>query len=126
MTGWKAKISEIKRDVRALSFALGDARTPWHAKVLAACIVAYAVSPIDLIPDPIPVLGYLDDVILLPVGIWLVVRWIPPQVLAECRRRAEDEPLRHPRLRWVGGLVVLVLWVGLIWLAIHYGRKWFA
>ena len=72
-----------------LYFALKDKRTPWYAKVAAFCVVAYALSPLDLIPDAIPVLGYLDDLIVVPVGIMLVRRLIPPIVFAECRERAQ-------------------------------------
>ena len=68
----------------ALYLAAGDPRVPWHAKALAACVAAYALSPIDLIPDFIPVLGYLDDLLIVPLGIWLVVRMIPPRSWRSC------------------------------------------
>lgn len=76
----------IKRDVHALYLAARDPRTPWYAKVLAVCVAGYALSPIDLIPDFIPVVGYLDDAILVPLGILAVVKMIPPEVMAEHRR----------------------------------------
>ena len=78
----------IKRDVHALWFAARDPRTPWYAKVLALAVAAYALSPIDLIPDFIPVIGYLDDVAIIPLGVLLVVRVIPPEVMDECRASA--------------------------------------
>ena len=77
----------LKRDVVALWIAARDPRVPWYAKVLAGAVAAYALSPIDLIPDFIPVLGYLDDVLIVPAGIWLVVRLIPPPLMAEFREK---------------------------------------
>ena len=85
----KAWARRIKRDGVTLWFAGRHPRTPWHAKALGLFVVAYALSPVDLIPDFIPVLGYLDDVLLLPGLIWLAVRLLPPDVLAECRAQAE-------------------------------------
>ena len=85
--GLKEKARALKREVRALLLAARDPRTPWYAKWLVAAVVAYALSPIDLIPDFIPVLGQLDDLILVPLGIVIAIRLIPPQVLAECRAR---------------------------------------
>lgn len=79
---------DIKRDVVALYIAGGDARTPWHAKVVAVAVAAYALSPIDLIPDFIPVLGYLDDLIIVPLGIMLAIRLIPADLMAEFRSDA--------------------------------------
>ena len=102
----------IKRDGVTLWFAGRHPRTPWHAKALGMFVVAYALSPVDLIPDFIPVLGYVDDVILLPVLIWLAVRLLPSGVLLECRAQA-DEWMRtqgsRPRSRLGVALVVVVL-----------------
>src|SRR5919197_4806491 len=95
---WKAWARRLKLEVHALYLAYRDPRVPWYARVFAACVVAYAFSPIDLIPDPIPVLGYLDDVIIVPLGIWLAVKMIPPDVLAECRARADAS--RKPPNYW--------------------------
>jgi uncharacterized membrane protein YkvA (DUF1232 family) len=105
----------IKRDAMTLWFAKSHPRTPWHAKALGIFVVAYALSPIDLIPDFIPVLGYLDDVILLPVLIWVAVRLLPPDVLAECRAQAEQwmrESGSRPRSR-AGAVAIVVLWLAL-------------
>ena len=79
----------IKRDTHAVYLAARDPRVPWYAKALALVVAGYALSPIDLIPDFIPVLGYLDDVILVPLGIWAVVKLIPPQVMVEQRAAAD-------------------------------------
>jgi uncharacterized membrane protein YkvA (DUF1232 family) len=107
---WKQRAKELKREVYALYLACGDRRTPWYAKALGACVVAYALSPLDLIPDPIPVLGYLDDLVLLPAGVLLVRRLIPPHVLAECRQKAEAAGEGRPR-NWVAGGIIIALWV---------------
>ena len=113
MNTLRAWARRIKRDGLTLWFARSHPATPWHAKALGALVVAYALSPIDLIPDFIPVLGYLDDVILLPLLIWLTVRLLPPQVLADSRHQAEQwmaAQHRKPR-SWVGGAGVVLIWV---------------
>lgn len=111
----RAWARRVKRDAMTLWFARTHPDTPWHAKALGAFVVAYALSPIDLIPDFIPVLGYVDDVILLPALIWLTVRLLPPHVLAESRLKAEkwmaDENARPRSL--AGALAI-----GAIWLAV--------
>src|SRR6187431_573811 len=84
----KDRAESIRRDIHALYLAARDPRTPWYAKALAVCVAGYALSPIDLIPDFIPVLGYLDDVVIVPLGILLVVKLIPPEVLADSRAAA--------------------------------------
>ncbi len=104
----------IKRDVMALWLALRDRRTPVAAKLVAALVVAYALSPIDLIPDFIPVLGLLDDAILLPFGILLAVRLIPAPLMAEMRARAEG--LARPR-SWAGAVLVAFVWALAAWAA---------
>jgi len=117
----------IKRDALTLWFARNHPDTPWHAKALAVVVLAYALSPIDLIPDFIPVLGYLDDVLLLPALIWLAVRLLPPHVLAQARERAQDWMDRQgarPRSR-VGAVLIVVLWVGLGAALLAWGlRRW--
>lgn len=113
LRGWA---KSIKRDVVALWLAARDARTPWHAKAVAAIVAAYALSPIDLIPDFIPVLGYLDDIVLVPLGIMLAVRLIPPELLREFRDKAAEMEGR-PVSR-TAAAVFLVLWVACgVWLA---------
>ena len=95
----------VKRDIHALWFAARDARTPWYAKALALAIAAYAFSPIDMIPDFIRVLGYLDDAILLPLGILLVVRMVPRAVMAECRAMADAAATRPVSCSGIEGSV---------------------
>jgi uncharacterized membrane protein YkvA (DUF1232 family) len=110
---------DVKRDVFALYLAARDPRVPWYAKALAALVAAYALSPIDIIPDFIPVLGYLDDLIILPLGIAAVVRLIPGEVMADLRLQAEERIFTRPR-SWFGASVVVLLWViaavFLVWL----------
>lgn len=101
----------IKRDTFALYLAVKDPRTPWYARVFAMCVVAYAFSPIDLVPDFIPVLGYLDDVIIVPLGIVLAMKLIPADVMAECRAAAEtNRPSSKPR-NYVGAAVIVAVWL---------------
>lgn len=111
---WAARVRRIKRDGVTLWFAVRHPDTPWPVKALVFFVVAYALSPIDLIPDFIPVLGYLDDAILLPVLIWLAVKLLPAPVLATCRQRADDwmgRGGRKPRSR-LGLVLVVAAWLG--------------
>ena len=117
----------IKRDGVTLWFAGRHPRTPWPAKALGVFVVAYALSPIDLVPDFIPVLGYLDDVLLLPALIWLAIRLLPPEVLAECRAQAEAWMAAQgakPRSR-MGAVLVVAVWIAVAvalwyWLATRF------
>ncbi|AFY51163.1 hypothetical protein Nos7524_5446 [Nostoc sp. PCC 7524] len=102
---------ELKKDVYAVYLASKDPRVPWYAKLLAIIIVAYAFSPIDLIPDVIPVIGYLDDLLIVPLGIWLLIKLIPPSVLSECRERAEIEQSSSKPTNWVAAGVVVAIWL---------------
>lgn len=100
----------------ALGLACADPRTPWYAKLLATLIVGYALSPVDLIPDFIPVLGYIDDLILLPAGIYLVIRVIPAEVMADCREKARVKPAGG-KTRWAAAAVIVFIWMLIIfWL----------
>ena len=107
----KEKARALKYETTALWFALRDPRTPWAARIVGALVVAYALSPIDLIPDFIPVLGLLDDLILLPLGIALCIRLIPADVFEDARRRAIDAE-RQPVNRFAAAVIVLI-WIGL-------------
>ena len=108
---WRQRARDLKRDVLALYFAMRDPRVPWYAKALAGCIVAYAFSPIDLIPDPIPVLGYLDDLVLIPLGVLVVRHMIPGHVMAECRLKAQG--LAEKPTNWLAAAIVVLIWLGL-------------
>lgn len=109
--------AHMARDVLALSLAMGDKRVPWYAKAVAFFVVAYALSPIDLIPDFIPVLGYLDDLILLPIGIWIVLKLVPAGVMAELRLEAEGIAERQLPKNIIGAVIIGILW-GLILYAV--------
>jgi uncharacterized membrane protein YkvA (DUF1232 family) len=106
----KARAAALKRDVYALYLAARDPRTPWYAKLFAGAVIAYALSPIDLIPDPIPVIGYLDDLILLPLGIYVAIKLIPAAIFAQCRAQAESRCDQLPR-NWIAAAVILLLWL---------------
>ena len=112
LTSWARA---IKRDMHALYFASRDPRVPWYAKVLAMAVAGYALSPIDLIPDFIPVLGYLDDVIILPLGILLVIRLIPLEIMAEHRELAAAA--KEPPVSRVAAIVIAVIWIVSVTLA---------
>ena len=109
----KQRAQQLKAETYALYLAARDPRTPWYAKLLVAGIVAYALSPIDLIPDFIPVIGYLDDLILLPLGILWAIKLIPPTVLTECRARAETYLAQRKPVSWVAATVIIGIWIGL-------------
>lgn len=113
----------IKRDVVALWLAARDSRVPWYAKALAGAVAAYALSPIDLIPDFIPVLGYLDDLIIVPLGIMAAVRLIPPDVLAELRTRASEQKSR-PVSR-AGLAAILLIWIIAATASLWWGMRLF-
>src|SRR2546428_14158889 len=107
LNGLRQRARELKRNTLALYLACRDPRTPWYAKALAGAVVAYALSPIDLIPDFIPVLGYLDDLIVVPAGLALSVRMIPAPVMAQCRARAA-EVTERPTSRGAAAVVVAI------------------
>ena len=114
---WKQRAAELKQEVHALALACREPRVPWYAKLLAVCIVAYALSPIDLIPDFIPVLGYLDDLILIPLGIYFLLKMIPPDVLADCRKRArESADQKKPTGRFAAGVIIAIWMILALWL----------
>jgi uncharacterized membrane protein YkvA (DUF1232 family) len=106
------RLRALKRETMALYFAARDPRTPLAAKVLAAAVVAYALSPIDLIPDFIPVIGLLDDLVLLPIGIAIVLRLIPPEVMADGRARAEAA-LALPK-NTAAAVMIVLLWLAMV------------
>src|SRR5919205_1057475 len=111
---WRQRARRLKREVYALYLAYRDRRVPWYARLLAACVVGYAFSPIDLIPDPIPVLGYLDDLVLVPLGVALAVRMIPEDVLSESRQKAREMVERGERpVSRAAAAVIVVLWLAL-------------
>ena len=117
MSNLRAWAKALKGDVITLWFALKHPLTPWHARALAAVLTAYALSPIDLIPDFIPILGYLDDLIIVPVGVWLLLRMVPTQVLTDSKDQA-DEWFRQGNTKpmsLLGLAIILALWFFAAW-----------
>lgn len=113
----KQRARQLKAETYALYLAYKDPRVPWYAKVVVAFVVGYALSPIDLIPDFIPILGYLDDLILVPAGIALALRLIPKEVMAECRERASNALGKGKPKNWAAAAVIIAVWVGALALA---------
>lgn len=114
----KDRARKLKRDIPAVWLALRHKKTPFPAKILGAVTVGYALSPIDLVPDFVPVLGYLDDVILLPVLVFCTVKLIPEEVMEECRTKAEGMWQDGKPKRWYYAFPILVLWLLVIWVLV--------
>src|SRR3972149_10593179 len=112
---WKAKSKQLGAEIIALYFASKHPRTPWYAKALAALVIGYALSPIDLIPDFIPVVGYLDDLIIVPAGIALLVKIIPRDILEECRAKAQSDLSGGKSKNWVAGIIIVLIWLSAIY-----------
>lgn len=122
---WKQRAHVLKKEVYALYLAYRDPRTAWYAKVVAALVIAYAFSPIDLIPDPIPVLGYLDDLVLIPLGVALALRLIPPEVMIDSRAKTEELLRAGKPVSWGGAVIIGVIWIVLAGLAIWFIARLF-
>jgi uncharacterized membrane protein YkvA (DUF1232 family) len=122
----KTRARELKRETYAIYIAARDPCTPWYVKALIFFIVAHTFSPIDLIPDFIPILGYLDDLIITPGGIWLAVRLIPPEVLAEARTTASTREV-DKSVGKVGAATIILVWIfvaiGAIYLFLHFAKR---
>ncbi len=117
LTKFKNYARKLKQDLFVLYLSYKDNRTPWYAKAVAICVVAYAFSPIDLIPDFIPVLGYLDDLILVPLGISLALKLIPPHIIEENRTMAEEMKKNGKPKNWLVGILFILIWILLaVWI----------
>jgi len=110
---WKQSAGKLKAETYTLYLAYKHPSTPWFAKVFAGLVVAYAFSPIDLVPDFIPVLGYLDDLILVPLGIALSLKMIPTAVMTECRTQAQIDLSEEKPTNWLMVVVIIMIWIGL-------------
>lgn len=117
---WKAKSRQLKTETYALYLAFKHPKVPWYAKVFAACVVGYLFSPIDLIPDFIPVLGYLDDLILVPLGITLAIKMIPKTVWNECREEAQRTLRQDKPRNWAVAGIIIAIWLLLLALVIVF------
>ncbi|MGB8956845.1 MAG: YkvA family protein [Tumebacillaceae bacterium] len=116
----KQRARQLKRQVYTLYYACRDPRVSIGVKLFAACVVAYAFSPIDLIPDFIPVLGYLDDLILVPLGVYLALKMIPPFVREDCAVKADELIKRGKPKNWWAGALIILLWLAVAaWLAVR-------
>ncbi len=111
MEAWKRRARRLKGEIYALYLAYRDPRVPWYAKGFAALVVGYALSPVDLIPDAIPVLGYLDDLILVPLGIGIALKMIPAEVMGECRERARMAMEEGLPTNQVAAVVIVAVWL---------------
>ena len=111
MSAWRQRMRQLKTEIYALYLAIRDPRVPWYARIWVAIVVGYAFSPIDLIPDFIPILGYLDDLVLIPVGIFIAIKLIPAPVLAECRTRAQTELAQNKPTSWAGAVMIIIVWL---------------
>jgi uncharacterized membrane protein YkvA (DUF1232 family) len=109
---WKTWALGLKTEIYALYLAYKDPRTPLHARIFAAMVLGYALSPIDLIPDPIPLLGYLDDLVLLPLGVFIALKLIPPEVMTESRVKAKDMLAQGLPVNKVAAVLIILVWVG--------------
>ena len=116
---WKTKAKALRTEIVALYLASKHPGTPWYAKALAALIIGYALSPIDLIPDFIPVVGYLDDFIIVPAGIALLIKIIPRGILEECRTKAQSDVLNRKPKNWVAGVIIVFIWLLAVYLILR-------
>jgi uncharacterized membrane protein YkvA (DUF1232 family) len=123
--GLKNRARLLKTEVYAIYLAYKDPRVPWYARIFAVCVVGYAFSPIDLIPDPIPIIGYLDDLILVPLGIAIVLKMIPKDVMDEYREQAGVTMLQGKSVNWTAAIVIIGMWVVLAILAVDIVSKYF-
>jgi uncharacterized membrane protein YkvA (DUF1232 family) len=108
---WKRKVNLLRAETYTLYLAYRDPRVPWYAKVFAALVVGYAFSPIDLIPDFIPILGYLDDLILVPIGISIALKMIPNEVMEDCRAGAQEAFRDGRPANWAAAIVIVGIWL---------------
>jgi uncharacterized membrane protein YkvA (DUF1232 family) len=115
---WKTKSNQLQSEIGALYLAYKHPRTPWYAKVLAALIIGYALSPIDLIPDFVPVVGYLDDLIIVPAGIALLIKIIPRDILEGCRAKAQSDLLNKKPKNWIAAIIIVLIWLLAIYLTL--------
>lgn len=115
----RQRAKKLKKDIPAVFLALKNKSTPWYAKAVLGITLAYALSPIDLIPDFIPVLGYLDDIILLPALIALAIKMIPQNVMEECRKESEDLWKNGKPKKWYYAIPIMLIWVSILWLIIR-------
>jgi uncharacterized membrane protein YkvA (DUF1232 family) len=126
LKSWKRKAKILKKEVYALSLAVKDPRVPWYAKVFALLIIGYVLSPIDPIPDFIPVIGYIDELIVVPLGIIILSKMIPKQVLEECREKARHHRGGMKGKHWIAASIIILIWLILVYLSIRIVYHFFS
>lgn len=117
---WKAKARQLEIQLYALYLAYQDPRVPRYARIFAACVVGYALSPIDLIPDPIPVIGYLDDLVIVPLGIALALKMIPANIMAECQEKSRQIMAQGRPVNKAAAIIIVAIWLLLACLVINF------
>lgn len=116
---WKNWSKKLKLQTYTLYYAYKDPMTPWYAKMWGAVVVAYAFSPIDLIPDFVPIVGYLDDLILIPLGIALAVKLIPKEILIKCRQQAQERIDSKRPVNWIAGGIIIAIWIMMFYAVVY-------
>ncbi|OFX24160.1 MAG: hypothetical protein A2041_03450 [Bacteroidetes bacterium GWA2_31_9b] len=114
----KGKAKKLKNEIIAISLAFNDKRTPLFTKIIIGLTISYALSPIDLIPDFIPIIGYLDDLIILPLMITLSIKLIPSEVMIDCRMRSQNESKLNKKIGLISAIFIILIWIGLLGLII--------
>ncbi|GAF85224.1 unnamed protein product [marine sediment metagenome] len=112
---WKEKVKKLKQEIYALYLAYKDPRVSWYAKIFIVILVGYVISPIDLIPDFIPIIGYLDDLIILSLGIVLAIKMIPREVMEECQKESA-KGIKDKKIAVIGLIIIISIWVALLYL----------
>ena len=113
---WRQKVKSLKSETYALYLAYKDPRTPWYARLILLIVVGYALSPIDLIPDFIPIIGSLDDLIVVSLGFFLAMKMIPKDVLEECREKAKGRSGKARKIIWTAAIIIVTIWLLAIYL----------
>ncbi|PLT33420.1 YkvA family protein [Bacillus sp. V5-8f] len=121
----KAWARRLKKQLFTLYFSYKDPRVPWYTKLFTVCVVAYAFSPVDLIPDFIPILGYLDDIIIVPLGITIALRLIPENVISDCSEKASELMKKGKPKNWIVGSLIILIWCLIIVWALLELRRFF-
>jgi len=122
---WKQKARTLKKEVYALSFAMKDPRVPWYAKLFVALIIGYILSPIDPIPDFIPIIGYFDELIVVPLGIIMLSKMIPKEVMEECREKARTHHALMKGKHWIAASIIILIWMGIAYLGVRIVSHFF-
>jgi uncharacterized membrane protein YkvA (DUF1232 family) len=125
MEKWKKRAKELKKEIFVLYLSYKHPRVSWLLRLFILCVVAYAFSPIDLVPDFIPILGYIDDLVLVPLGIYLALRWLPKEVVEENRIKASELAEKGKPKNWIAGILIILLYIAIaVWLFQLILNRW--